>query len=160
MSILDTRHEDRPQVAGDRELETVTTATTSASKATAAVSVREVTTAPTQSRLARFVTALRHSHFSARDRALLAEPAIYEEYRASLARHEVARELSRAVESTSPRGTSVVAVAVELALREERGLGAALETQLGQEIGHVVLHGLLREEHHLADLAVRESFGE
>jgi len=95
MSILDTRHEDRHQVTGDVELETVTRATTSESNATAAVRVREVTIAPTQSRLSRFVSALRHSHFSARDRALLAEPAIYEEYRASLARHEVAREMSR-----------------------------------------------------------------
>ena len=95
MSILDTRHDIRHQVAGDVELETVTTATTGESNTTTAARVREVTSEPTPSRLSRFVTALRHSHFSARDRALLAEPAIYEEYRASLARHEAAREMSR-----------------------------------------------------------------
>ena len=95
MSILDARHEDLHQVVSDVELDTVTTSSTSAPSATPAARDREVTTAPTPSRLSRFVTALRHSHFSARDRALLAEPAIYEEYRASLARHEVAREMSR-----------------------------------------------------------------
>jgi hypothetical protein len=41
-----------------------------------------------------------------------------------------------------------------------RRLGAALEPELGQQRGHVVLDGLLREEHPCADLAVRQALSD
>src|SRR5688500_19730626 len=41
-----------------------------------------------------------------------------------------------------------------------RGLGATREPELVKDAADVVLHGLLREEEHRADLAVRLSFGE
>jgi signal transduction histidine kinase len=42
----------------------------------------------------------------------------------------------------------------------DRGLGAAFETELGQQRRDVVLDGLLGEEHALADLAVGEALGD
>ena len=50
--------------------------------------------------------------------------------------------------------------AVVLALREERGLGATLETEFREQVRHVVLHRLLGEEHHLGDLAVAQSLAQ
>ena len=45
---------------------------------------------------------------------------------------------------------------VVLALGEESGFGAALEAELGEEIGHVVLDGLLGEEHLVRDLSIAQ----
>ena len=44
--------------------------------------------------------------------------------------------------------------------REHRGLGAALHSELREQVRDVVLDGLLGEEHALADLAVREPLGD
>ena len=95
MSILDTTRETQTRV--DDEVINATPTFAPGATATATTSpatriARDVTT----SRAARFLAALRHSGFSSRDRALMAaEPAIYEEYRASLARRETAREMAR-----------------------------------------------------------------
>src|SRR5664280_822630 len=42
----------------------------------------------------------------------------------------------------------------------QRGLGTPLHTELCQQVGHVVLHGLLRQEDLLGDLAVRQAFAD
>src|SRR5664279_1640688 len=42
----------------------------------------------------------------------------------------------------------------------QRGLGTPLHTELCQQVGHVVLHGLLRQEDPLGDLAVRQAFAD
>ncbi|MBW4029344.1 MAG: hypothetical protein HIU57_01540 [Acidobacteria bacterium] len=87
MSILDTPRND---------LTTVDRATVAPSAITPATTRNRVERPATSSRVARFLSALRHSNLSARDRALLGEqPAIYEEYRASRARHETAEGRSR-----------------------------------------------------------------
>jgi len=43
---------------------------------------------------------------------------------------------------------------------EHRGLGASLHPQLGQQPGHVVLHGLFGQKHPRRDLLVAESFAD
>src|SRR5664279_850848 len=42
----------------------------------------------------------------------------------------------------------------------QRGLGTPLHTELCQQVGHVVLHGLLGQEDPLGDLAVRQAFAD
>ncbi len=44
--------------------------------------------------------------------------------------------------------------------RVRRGFGAAAHPELAEEVGDVVLDGLLGEEHLLADLAVGETVGD
>src|SRR6516162_10512139 len=51
-------------------------------------------------------------------------------------------------------GTPGVVLVAEDADRVGRGLGTALHAQLGEQGRHVVLHGLLSQEHSLADLPV------
>src|SRR6266700_2633638 len=51
-----------------------------------------------------------------------------------------------------------VVVVAEHADRVRGRLGAALHAQLGEQRGHVVLHGLLGQEHLLADLPVGQPF--
>src|SRR4051812_9271503 len=43
---------------------------------------------------------------------------------------------------------------------EDRGLGAPLEPELGQEMGHVVLDRLLGQEHPLTDLPVGQALAD
>lgn len=87
MSILDTTRENETRLNHEVEL---------ASMPSMPSPTSDDVVAPARARrITRFLAALRQSDFSARDRALLAEPAIYEEYRASLARQETAREMSR-----------------------------------------------------------------
>jgi hypothetical protein len=52
----------------------------------------------------------------------------------------------------------LVVVVAEDADRVGGRLGAALHAQLGEQRGHVILHGLLGQEHPLADLPVGQSF--
>ena len=63
-----------------------------------------------------------------------------------------------------PRGRSREASALVHGAQELGGehgrLGAALESELGQDAGDVVLHRLLGQEHPLADLAVGEALGD
>src|ERR1700722_1997550 len=53
-------------------------------------------------------------------------------------------------------GTPVVVLVAEDADRVCGGLGPAFHAELGEQGGHVVLHGLLGQEHPLADLPVGE----
>ena len=92
MSILDTTREN--ETLADHEAD-VTSAPAAVSQAPTAAPAIQVVSEVRVSRVARFLIALRHANVSARDRALLSEPAIYEEYRASLARQEMAREMAR-----------------------------------------------------------------
>src|SRR5258707_582882 len=52
----------------------------------------------------------------------------------------------------------VVVVVAERADRVGGRLGAALHAKLGEQRGHIVLHGLLGQEHPLADLPVGQPF--
>ena len=92
MSILDTTREN--ETLANHEADVVSTPAAVSQAPTTSPAI-QVVPAARVSRVARFLTALRHGNVSARDRALLSEPAIYEEYRASLARQEMARELTR-----------------------------------------------------------------
>jgi hypothetical protein len=42
-------------------------------------------------------------------------------------------------------------------LGEQRGFNAAADVELLQDVGHVVLHGLFRQEEPFSDLAVGEA---
>jgi len=92
MSILDTTRENRTLI--DHEVDHKV-ARNEAPTRTTSTSPSRVTRQERPRHVSRFFAALRPRGFSARDRALLAEPAIYQEYRASLARQEMAREMSR-----------------------------------------------------------------
>ena len=50
--------------------------------------------------------------------------------------------------------------AVLLALGEERRFGATLESQFREQVRHVVLDGLLGEEHRVGDLAIAEALAQ
>ena len=92
MSILDATREN--ETLGTHEGDVISTPVAD-SQTPPTSPAAQVVPAARVSRVTRFLTALRHGSVGARDRALLNEPAIYEEYRASLARQDLARELAR-----------------------------------------------------------------